>query len=185
MKTKIRARVVEDQQAREILETYYNSRIVSYLVLHDKFGFGEKRIKKLEETVNKYFDDYDDGMYQVGFFETEMKKRGIDVKSVVHEIPTRIRMMLTYGSRIPKRITPQDATTIRCSMQTFYAVTLYALNKDMKVSIKRLQEIYLKWMQFNFECMGEKNRLKIDDIVTVLCEECNYLDPRYAKEAAV
>ena len=40
MKTKIRARVVKDQQAREMLETYYNSRIVSYLVLHDKLGFG-------------------------------------------------------------------------------------------------------------------------------------------------
>ena len=170
---------------KTILETYYNSRIVSYLVLHDKFGFGEKRVQKLEQAVDKYLDDYEKNIYQAGFFEDQMKKRGIDVKTVVHEVPTRIRMMLTYGSRIPKRIAPQDATIIRCSMQTFYAVTLYALNKDMKVSIKRLQEIYLKWMQFNFECLGEKNRLKIDDVVTVLCEECNYLDPRYTKEAAV
>lgn len=165
-----------------ILETYYNSRIVSYLVLHDKLGFGEKRIKKLEETVNKYFDDYDDGVYQVGFFENEMKKRGIDVKSVVHEIPTRIRMMLTYGSRIPKRITPQDATTIRCSMQTFYAVTMYALNKDLKVSVAKLKEVYLRWMAFDFACLAEKNRLKIDDIVLTMAEECNYIDPRYVKE---
>lgn len=170
---------------KTILETYYNGRIIGYLVLHDKFRFGEKRIRKLEQAVDKYLDDYEKNIYQAGFFEDQMKKRGIDVKTVVHEVPTRIRMMLTYGSRIPKRITPQDATIIRCSMQTFYAVTLYALNKDMKVSIKRLQEIYLKWMQFNFKCLGEKNRLKIEDVVAVLCEECNYIDPRYAKEAAV
>ena len=169
-------------QTATILSAYYNSRVVSYLVLHDKFGFGWKRIQKLEQAVDKYLDDYEDDVYQAGFFESEMQGKGIDVRSVVHEIPTRIRMMLTYGSRIPKRITPQDATTIRCSMQTFYAVTLYALNRDMKVSVKKLQEIYLKWMKFNFECLGEKNRLRIEDVVTVLCEECGYLDPRYVRE---
>ena len=169
-------------QTVTILSAYYNSRIVSYLVLHDKFGFGEKRIQKLEQTVDKYLDEYEDGIYKTGFFEAEMKERGIDVRSAVHEIPTRIRMMLTYGSRIPKRITPQDATAIRCTMEAFFAITLYALTKDMKVSVKRLREIYLRWMQFHFECLGEKNRLKIGDVVAVLCEECNYLDPRYAKE---
>ena len=170
-------------QTVTILSAYYNSRIVSYLVLHDKFGFGEKRIQKLEQAVDKYLDEYEDGIYKTGFFEAEMKERGIDVRSAVHEIPTRIRMILTYGSRIPKRITPQDATVIRCTMEAVFAITLYALTKDMKVSVKRLREIYLRWMQFNFECLGEKNRLKIGDVVAVLCEECNYLDPRYAKEA--
>jgi len=170
-------------QTVTILSAYYNSRIVSYLVLHDKFGFGEKRIQKLEQAVDKYLDEYEDGIYKTGFFEAEMKERGIDVRSAVHEIPTRIRMILTYGSRIPKRITPQDATVIRCTMEAVFAITLYALTKDMKVSVKRLREIYLRWMQFNFECLGEKNRLRIGDVVAVLCEECNYLDPRYAKEA--
>ena len=172
-------------QTVTILSAYYNSRIVSYLVLHDKFGFGEKRIQKLEQTVDKYLNEYEDEIYKTGFFEAEMKERGIDVRSAVHEIPTRIRMMLTYGSRIPKRITPQDATTIRCSMQTFYAVTMYALNKDMKVSVAKLKEVYLRWMAFNFACLAEKNRLKIDDIVLTMAQECNYIDPRYVKERAV
>lgn len=31
-----------------MLECYYNSRMVSYLVLHDKFGFGQKRRNIME-----------------------------------------------------------------------------------------------------------------------------------------
>lgn len=54
-----------------MLECYYNCRMVSYLVLHDKFGFGQKRITNLEKAVDKYLDDYSDGVYKTGFFEAD------------------------------------------------------------------------------------------------------------------
>ena len=164
-----------------ILECYYNSRMVSCLVLHDKFGFGQKRIANLEKTVDKYLDDYADNVYEKGFFENELVKRGIDLRGFVNKIPSRVKMMLTYGNSIPKKLAPHDVNIIRSSLYTFFAITLYALNKDMKVSAKKLNEIYSYWMLFNFECLAEKNRLRIDDIVIVIADECGYLDPRYSK----
>ena len=63
-----------------MLESYYNSRMVSYLVLHDKFGFGQKRIVNLEKAVDQYLDDYSRDVYERGYFEDQLAKRGIDVR---------------------------------------------------------------------------------------------------------
>ena len=164
-----------------MLESYYNSRMVSYLVLHDKFGFGQKRIVNLEKAVDQYLDDYSRDVYERGYFEDQLAKRGIGVRAFVNKIPSRVKMMLTYGKKIPKKLTPHDVNIIRSSLYTFFAITMYALNKDMKVSVKKLNEIYSYWMIFNFECLAEKNRLSMYDIVLVIADECGYLDPRYEK----
>lgn len=171
---------MKDRNTNTMLECYYNSRIVSYLVLHDKFGFGQKRIANLEKAVDKYLDDYSEGIYKTGFFEEELEKKGIDLRRFVNKIPSRVKMMLTYGKRIPKKLGPKDMTIIRSSVYTFFAITMYALNRDMKVSIKKLTEVYTHWMMFDFECLAEKNRLRIEDIVRVMIDECSYLDPRFA-----
>lgn len=164
-----------------MLECYHNSRMVSYLVLHDKFGFGQKRIVNLEKAVDQYLDDYSQDVYERGYFENQLAKRGVDVRAFVNKIPSRVKMMLTYGKKIPKKLMPHDVNIIRSSLYTFFAITMYALNKDMKVSVKKLNEIYSYWMIFNFECLAEKNRMQIEDIVFVIADECGYLDPRYEK----
>ena len=33
---------------------YLDVRLIAYQILHDKFGFGQKRIIQLEDTVNTY-----------------------------------------------------------------------------------------------------------------------------------
>ena len=96
-----------------MLECYYNSRMVSYLVLHDKFGFGQKRIVNLEKAVDQYLDDYSRDVYERGYFENQLAKRGVDVRSFVNKIPSRVKMMLTYGKKIPKKLTPHDVNIIR------------------------------------------------------------------------
>lgn len=164
---------------RIMVECYYNSRIVSYLVLHDKFGFGQKRIANLEKAVDKYLDDYADSVYEKGFFENEIAKRGVDLRGFVNLIPSRVKMMLAYGDKIPKRMDPKNMNIMQASVYTFFAITIYALNRDMKVSIKKINEVYMHWMAFNFGCLAEKGRLTIEDVVKVMIDECGYLDRRY------
>lgn len=164
-----------------MLECYYNSRMVCYLVLHDKFGFGQKRIVNLEKAVDKYLDDYAANVYEKGFFENELVKRGVDLRGFVNSIPSRVKVMLTYGKSMSKKLTPHDVNIIQSSLYTFFAITIYAMNKDMKVSIKKINDVYMYWMLFNFECLAEKNRLRMEDIIFVIADECSYLDPRYEK----
>lgn len=166
--------------SQSILQAYFNLRMVSYLVAHDKLDFGGRRIANLEKTVNQYIEDYDAGIYPEKFFMDQMQGKGIDVRTITHEIPSRQRMMLAYGSRIPKRISPQDLSAIRLAIQTYLAISSYALNKNMHVPLKTLKEIYFPCIFFNVECLAEKERLRIEDIVAVLADECNYMDSRYA-----
>lgn len=168
-------------QTDTILQAYFNIRLASYLTVHDRLGFKSVRLIRLEQTVNQYIEDYDADIYPSGFFMDQMQRKGIDVRSVANGIPARQRMMLAYGSRIPKRISPQDMLAIRTTVQTYLAVSCYALNKDMRVSIRNLREQYLPHILFIVECLAEKNRLQVEDIVYVLADECDYIDPRYAK----
>lgn len=164
-----------------MLECYYNSRLIGYLVLHDKFGFGQKRIVRLENAVDKYLDDYSNNLYETGYFEDQLKMVGVDIREIVNQIPSRVKMLLTYGDNIPRKILRSDLITITSSLYTFFAITIYAMNHDLKISINKIKSEYLKWMQFNFKCLSEKNRLCIYDVVLVMADECGYLDHRYEK----
>lgn len=44
-----------------IEESYYNVRMMAYQALHDKFGFGHKRIIKVEQTIDAYVENAKDG----------------------------------------------------------------------------------------------------------------------------
>lgn len=73
-----------------ITESYYNVRMMAYQALHDKFGFGQKRIIRVEQTIETYLGDAEkDGMSaeELGYF---MKtKCGIDVREETNKIPYR------------------------------------------------------------------------------------------------
>ena len=164
---------------RIMVECYYNSRIVSYLTLRDRFGYGKKRILKLQNATDKYIDDYAADVYPRGFFEAEIVKKGVDLRGFVNSIPSRVNLMLVYGDNVPKRVKPSDIPVIRRAVYTFFAINIYAINKDMGVSIKKINEEYLPGMKNNFSCLAEKGRLTIEDVVKVMIEECSYLDHRY------
>lgn len=162
-----------------IFESWSNSKLVSYLILHDKLGFGAKRIERLESTTNKYLNEFvENDDYEDDFFDKQLRKKGIYVHEIVAKIPARVRLKLTFGKKIPKKLGKENLSDIGGSLRAFLAISLYVLGKDFKLTHSQLDE-YLKWMQFNFECLAEKNRLAIEDIVPVLAKECNYLDPRY------
>ena len=162
-----------------VYESWCNCKLVSYLVLHDKLGFGVKRIDRLESTIGKYLDDFiqsDD--YADDFFDKQLRKKGIYVHEIVAKIPARVRLKLTFGKKIPKKLGKENLSDIGGSLRAFLEIALYVLIKEFKLTHSQLNE-YLSWMQFNFECLADKNRLTIEDIVPVLEKECGYLDPRY------
>jgi hypothetical protein len=38
-----------------ISDSYYNIKLIAFQILHDKFGFGNKRISRLDEQMDGFF----------------------------------------------------------------------------------------------------------------------------------
>ena len=72
-----------------IEESYYNVRMMAYQALHDKFGFGHKRIIKVEQTIDAYVENAKDGTTgeELGFYLKDKCK--IDVREETNKIPYR------------------------------------------------------------------------------------------------
>lgn len=72
-----------------IEESYYNVRMMAYHALHDKFGFGHKRIIKVEQTIDAYVENAKDGTTgeELGFYLKDKCK--IDVRKETNKIPYR------------------------------------------------------------------------------------------------
>ena len=56
--------------------------IISLMVLHDKFGYGEKRLSKFLDEYNKQLEAYNEGYVEsVSDFTTVLKEEcGIEIK---------------------------------------------------------------------------------------------------------
>lgn len=77
-------------------EAFLNVRLIAYQILHDKFGFGKKRITKVDETIDKYIQKAAAGRVT----ETELmfllkEKYNIDVKAEANKVPFRERFAIT------------------------------------------------------------------------------------------
>lgn len=72
-----------------IEESYYNVRMMAYQALHDKFGFGHKRIIKVEQTIDAYVENAKDGTTgeELCFYLKDKCK--IDVREETNKIPYR------------------------------------------------------------------------------------------------
>lgn len=64
-----------------LVESHKNISLIAYQVLHDKFGFGQKRIIKAEQMINGYLEAYAEEEISTEQLQVFMKEKcGIDVK---------------------------------------------------------------------------------------------------------
>ena len=70
-------------------EAHRNVRLIAYQVLHDKFGFGHKRIVRVEQTIDQYLLTVEDESISTEKLEYYMKtKCRISVREeVLHQQP--------------------------------------------------------------------------------------------------
>ena len=58
-----------------IEQSFENIKIIAYQILHDKFGFGNKRIIRVENTINAYLDSVADVKLSTAELEYYMKTK--------------------------------------------------------------------------------------------------------------
>ena len=158
--------------ATELAEkTFSDIKLVAFNVLHDKFGYGQKRLIMLEEKVNKLME----GNTSCEELAVFLQKKGIDLMEV--DIPQRDLMGfqdIAYNNNIlPLK---NKVNVVLGAVSDFIVLSATSL-MEMKLSKRQLME-YVDWIRYYINSLSQKY-LDMIDVASVLYHECNYCDIRF------
>ncbi len=163
-----------------IEDSYYNIRLIAYQILHDKFGFGQKRIVRLENTIDKYMEQREDGlkMDELIFFMQDKCK--IDVKAEVNIVPFRERFALTKY-KINADSQQSAGMYLLASLCNYFSLLGVCLKTQFKFSTRQIREVY-EWIRYYINTLSRHKQfdLTIKDIAECLIDEVGYCDFRFA-----
>lgn len=132
---------------RVVTKSYKDFVAIGYIVLHDKFGFGQTRIIRLQDEMKARLETAADGGVNGAHVGSVLKdKYGIDVDECVKRVPQR-QLMILYAQK--GRCIEREAYRITCaSMFNYLAFTLIALKHCFKLSVKQLQQFIDKFIDY-------------------------------------
>ena len=150
--------------------------------MHDKFGFGNKRIVRLEQTVDRYITlaETDKNFAPNNLHRYLLEKWGIDVKSEIKSVPGREVQALIYRDYKITMDRLDSVNTISAMMYASLVVTVTAFKTKFKFS-KAMIDKFIWWVKYYLNSLSIKDLdLDILGIASALYCECNYLDSRFA-----
>lgn len=160
-----------------ITESYYNVRMMAYQALHDMFGFGQKRIIRVEQTIETYLGDAEkDGMSaeELGYF---MKtKCGIDVREETNKIPYRESFYLVERKIAPNCMI-QANKFLLAQVFNYFAMLGVCLKTQFKFSGNQIRQVYER-IRYLINCLATGYET-MAGIASVLEWECKYIDKRF------
>lgn len=133
---------------RVVIKSYKDYQAIGYMILHDKFGFGQKRMARLERTVNAYSEASVDDPNMKGTSLAFMlkDKYDLDVTSIVNRVP-QSQLMRLYAWK--GHCVEREAYRLSsASMFNYLALTLTALKKIFKFTRGQLQEFSDKFVDY-------------------------------------
>lgn len=130
-----------------VTKSYKDFVTIGYIVLRDLFGFGQKRIIRLQEEMKKCLETAADGGTNGRHVGVALKsKYGIDVDECVKRVPQR-QLMILYAQK--GRCIEREAYRITCaSMFNYLAFTLITLKQCFKLSVNQLQQFIDKFIEY-------------------------------------
>ena len=158
-----------------ISKSYKDFVVIGYIILHDKFGFGQARIIRLQEEMKKCLETAADGGTNGKHVGVVLKsKYGIDVDECVNRVPQR-QLMILYAQK--GRCIEREAYRITCaSMCNYLAFTLIVLKKEFKLSVKQLQQFTDKFIDYIDTLSNYKQfQLTVPMIAQSLADEIKFV----------
>jgi hypothetical protein len=155
-------------------------RLIAYQILHDKFGFGQKRIIRVEHTIDEYMASKAEGGLhtdELMFFLKE--KCGIDVKAEVNIVPFRERFALTKY-KISAESQQSAGMYLLASICNYFSLLGVCLRTQFKFTPRQIREAY-GWMRYYINTLAREKQfdLTMRDIAECLMEEVKYCDARF------
>lgn len=161
---------------RVVIKSYKDYLVIGYIVLHDKFGFGQKRMIRLEQTVNTYSEaaatDKNMGGKALAFALKE--KYGVDVVEIVNRVPqSQLMKLYAWKGHCVEREAYRLASA---SMFNYMALTLTALKTNLKLTRNQLQEFADKFIDYIDTLANYKQfQLTVPMIADTLADEIKFI----------
>lgn len=159
---------------RLINEAYYNVRLIAYQLLHDDFGYGNKRINKVEQAIDQYLISAEKGELTQKKIQYVLKSQwNIDVLGTTDRIPFRQLFALVDEEKLS-----QDAgMCILASIASYLALLGVCLKTKMKMPANSIRRLYDRILYYiDSIATGYETML---GVASVLYQECKYCDSRF------
>lgn len=161
---------------RVVIKSYKDYLVIGYIVLHDEFGFGQKRMARLEQTVNTYSEaaanDKNMGGKALAFALKE--KYDLDVAEIVNRVPqSQLMKLYAWKGHCVEREAYRLASA---SMFNYMALTLTALKTNLKLTRNQLQEFADKFIDYIDTLANYKQfQLNVTMIAETLVDEIKFV----------
>ncbi len=160
-----------------IEDAFQNLRLISYQVLHDKCGFGNKRITRVEQIIHGYLDMAADGNLSAKELEYYLKKTcEIDAKEEANKVPFRERLALTEKKVVPAAMQTAGRALL-ASICNYFVLLGICLKTQFKFSARRIKETF-EWMRYYINSLATGYET-MAGVASVLECECGYFDVRF------
>lgn len=160
---------------RVVTKSYKDFVVIGYIILHDKFGFGQTRIIRLQDEMKARLETAADGGVNGAHVGVVLKEKyGIDVDECVKIVPQR-QLMILYAQK--GRCIEREAYRITCaSMFNYLAFTLITLKQCFKLSVNQLQQFIDKFIDYIDVLSNYKQfQLTVPMIAETLADEIKFV----------
>ena len=177
MRDNARARSNKSELVEEV---FRNVSLITYQILHDKYGFGLKRIIRLENTINTYLENMSNGEMSLDgldFYMSETAK--ISVKDESNKVPFNERFALTHF-KVNVKMKPTVGMYILEVIYHYFVMLGVCLKSQFEFSPTKIRGAY-EWIRYYINTLSrlEQFDLRMKDIAECLMEEIKYVDERF------
>lgn len=161
---------------RVVIKSYKDYLAIGYMVLHDEFGFGQKRMARIERTVNAYSEAAaeDKNMNGVSLAYALKEKYEVNVKEIVNSVP-QSQLMKLYAWR-GHCVVREAYRLSSASLFNYFALTLTILKKEFKITAKQLQYFTDKFIDYIDTLANYKQfQLTVPMIAQSLADEIKFV----------
>lgn len=160
---------------RVVTKSYKEFVVIGYIILHDKFGFGQTRIIRLQEFLKSYLDAASSGGKNGKDLAVYLQsKYGIDTKAEVERIPQR-QLMVMYAKK-GFCIEREAYRLSSASLFNYFALTLTILKKEFKITAKQLKYFADKFIDYIDTLANYKQfQLTVPMIARSLADEIKFV----------
>lgn len=165
-------------------DSYLNIKLIAYQILHDKFGFGQKRIARVNGLIDEKLREAAENELRTKEQENFMKEKcGIDVRDEANKVPFRERFAIS-SYRVNMDSMQSAGMYLLASICNFFSLIGICLKTRFKFSTRQIKEVYAYIRDYiNTLSRYKQFELKIEHIAESVAIECGYIDKRFIGES--